>query len=150
MFHPHIWCEHKYWKSWLTGLSKWSAVSCSVNSSDIKSRECVVSVIRVLHLMTKHTNKDEDEGADFESKASNLDDKKKAEASFHVQQSAEVREKSLLRLKYGYFLYKYAWNRYRRPLFMLRSHVRHVFLWMHMLYLICFGLLQRKTHPLQW
>ncbi len=44
-FHPPIWCEHKYWDSCLTGLSKWSAVSCCINSSDIKSRECVVSVI---------------------------------------------------------------------------------------------------------
>ncbi len=23
--HPPIWCEHKYWDSFLTGLSKWSA-----------------------------------------------------------------------------------------------------------------------------
>ncbi len=44
-FHPPIWCENKYWDSCLTGLSKWSAVSCCINSSDIKSRECVVSVI---------------------------------------------------------------------------------------------------------
>ncbi len=51
-----IWCEHKYWDSCLTGLSEWSAV----NSSDIKSRECVMSVISiasafwVLHLMMTH------------------------------------------------------------------------------------------------
>ncbi len=29
-FHPPIWCEHKYWNSCLTGLSKWSAVSCAL------------------------------------------------------------------------------------------------------------------------
>ncbi len=27
--HFFIWCEHKYWDSCLTGLSKWSAVSCA-------------------------------------------------------------------------------------------------------------------------
>ncbi len=49
---------------------------CCINSSDIKSGECVGSVIsiasvfRVLHSMTTHTNQDEDEGADFERKAS--------------------------------------------------------------------------------
>ncbi len=42
-FHPPIWREYKYWDSCLTGLSKWSAVSCCINSSGIKSRECVVS-----------------------------------------------------------------------------------------------------------
>ncbi len=73
-FHPPIWCEHKYWNSCLTGLSKWSAVSCCINSSDIKSRECVVSVISItsafwiLHSMMTHTNQDEEEGADFERK----------------------------------------------------------------------------------
>ncbi len=45
--HPSIWCEHKYWDSFLTGLSKWSDVSCFIHSSDIKSRECVVSVITI-------------------------------------------------------------------------------------------------------
>ncbi len=56
-----IWCEHKYWDSCLTGLSKWSAVSCCINSSGIKSRECVVSVISItsvfcifLHSMMTH------------------------------------------------------------------------------------------------
>ncbi len=84
--HPPIWCEHKYWNSFLTGLSNWSAVSCCINSSDIKSRECVVSVISItsvfwiLHSMT-HTNEDEDEGADFERKASNLDAKRKEEVN---------------------------------------------------------------------
>ncbi len=63
-----IWCEHKYWNSCLTGLSKWSAVSCCINSSGIKSRECVVSVISItsafwlLHSMMTHSNQDE---ADF-------------------------------------------------------------------------------------
>ncbi len=82
-FHPSIWCEHKYWNSCLTGLSKWSAVSCCINSSDIKNRECVVSVISItsafwiLHSMMTHTNQDEDEGADFERKASNSDAKEK-------------------------------------------------------------------------
>ncbi len=33
-----IWCEHKYWNSCLTGLSEWSAVSCCINSSDIKKQ----------------------------------------------------------------------------------------------------------------
>ncbi len=46
-FHPPIWCDHKYWNSCLTGLSEWSAVSCCINSSDIKSRECVESVISI-------------------------------------------------------------------------------------------------------
>ncbi len=36
---------------------------------------------------------------------------------FHVRQSAEVREKCLIRLKYGYFSYINGWIRYRRPLF---------------------------------
>ncbi len=45
-------------------LSKWSAVSCCINSSDIKSRECVVSVISItsafwiLHSMMTHSNQD--------------------------------------------------------------------------------------------
>ncbi len=46
-FHRPIWCEHKYWNSCLTGLSKWSAVSCCINYSGIKSRECVISVISI-------------------------------------------------------------------------------------------------------
>ncbi len=81
--HPPIWCENKYWTSCLTGLSKWSAVSCCINSSGIKSRECVVSVISIasvfwiLHSMMTDTNQDEDEGADFERKASDLDAKRK-------------------------------------------------------------------------
>ncbi len=86
-FHPPIWCEHKYWNRCLTGLSKWSAVSCCIHSSDIKSRECVVSVISftsafwILHSMMTHTNQDEDEEADFERKASNLDAKRKVNKS---------------------------------------------------------------------
>ncbi len=61
-FHPPIWCEHKYWNRCLTGLSKWSAVSCGINSSGIKHRECVVSVVSItsafwiLHSMMTHTN----------------------------------------------------------------------------------------------
>ncbi len=86
-FHPPIWCEHKYWNSVLTGLSKWSAVSCWINSSGIKSRECVVSVVFItsafwiLHSMTTHTNQDENEGADFERKASNSDAKRNKEVN---------------------------------------------------------------------
>ncbi len=63
--HPRVWCEHKYWNSCLTGLSKWSAVSCCINSSGIKSREYAVSVISItsvfwiLHSMMTHTNQDE-------------------------------------------------------------------------------------------
>ncbi len=64
--------------------------------------------------------------------------------------ASEVREKCLLRLKYGYFSYKNTWIRYRRPLFTLRIRVRHVLLWMCMLYLMCFGLLNKNTCPLQW
>ncbi len=81
--YPTIWSEHKYWNSCLTGLSKWSAVSCCINSSDIKSRECVILVIAItsvfwiLHSIMTHTNHDEDEGADFERKVSNLDAKKR-------------------------------------------------------------------------
>ncbi len=87
-FHPSIWCDHKYWNSCLTDLSEWSAVSCCINSSDIKSRECVVSVISItsvfwiLHSMMTHTNQDEDEGADFARKASNLDAKRKEEVNY--------------------------------------------------------------------
>ncbi len=51
--HPPIWCEHEYWTSFLTGLSKWSAVSCCINSSDIKSRYVsvisITSVFWILH-----------------------------------------------------------------------------------------------------
>ncbi len=54
-FHPPIWCEHKYWDSCLTGLSKWSAMSCCINSSGIKSRECVVSVISITSVFWWHT-----------------------------------------------------------------------------------------------
>ncbi len=62
-FHPPIWREHKYRDSCLTGLSKWSVVSCCINSSGIKSRECVVSVISItsvlwiLHSVMTHTNR---------------------------------------------------------------------------------------------
>ncbi len=67
-----------------------------------------------------------------------------------VPQFDEVREKSLLRLKYGYFSYKNTRIRYRRPLFTPRSRVMHVLLWMRVLYLTSFGLLNRNTRPLQW
>ncbi len=56
--------------------------SC-INSSGIKSRECVVSVIsitsvfRILHSMITQTTQDEDERADFERNVSNLDAKRK-------------------------------------------------------------------------
>jgi len=46
-FHPLIWCEHNYWNSCLACLSKWSAVTCCINYSGIKSRECVLSVIYI-------------------------------------------------------------------------------------------------------
>ncbi len=68
---------------------------------------------------------------------------------FCIRQSAEVIEKCLLRLKYGYFSYKNTWIRCKRPLFTPRSCVRHVLLWMRTLYLTCFGLLKRNTCPLQ-
>ncbi len=48
--HPTHWCEYMYWNSCLTGLSKWSAVTCCINYSGIKSRECVVSVISITSL----------------------------------------------------------------------------------------------------
>ncbi len=86
--YPTHWCEHMYWDSCLTGLSKWSAVSCCINSSDIKSREYVVTVISItsvfwiLHSMMTHTNQDEDEGSDFERKASNLNAKRKEEVNY--------------------------------------------------------------------
>ncbi len=44
-------------------------------------------------------------------------------------------KKCLLRLKYGYFSYKNAWIRYRRPSFTPQSRVRHVLLRMRALYL---------------
>ncbi len=64
-------------------------MSFCINSSDFKSRECVVSVISItsasafgiLHSMMTHKNQDEDEGADFERKASNLDAKRKEEVN---------------------------------------------------------------------
>ncbi len=81
------WCEHKYWISCLTGFSKWSAVSGCINSSGKKNRKYAVSVISInsvfwiFHSMMTHTNQDEDEGADFERKASNLDAKRKEEVN---------------------------------------------------------------------
>ncbi len=54
------------------------------------------------------------------------------------------------RLKYGYFSYKNPWIRYRRPLFTPWSCVRHILLWMHMLYLLFCGLLNRNNRRLQW
>ncbi len=65
---------------------------------------------------------------------------------FHVQQSAEVRKKCLLHLKYGYLSQKISWIHYRRPLFTPQSHVMHDLLWMRTLYLTCFGLCNRNTH----
>ncbi len=58
-----------------------------INSSDIKSRERVVSVIAItsvfwiLRSMMTHTNQDEDEGADFVRKASNLDANRQEEVN---------------------------------------------------------------------
>ncbi len=97
--YPTIWCEHKYWNSCLTSLSKWSAVSCCIHSSDIKSTECVVLVIAItsvfwiLHSMMTHTNQYEDEGADFERKASNLDAKKKRKSIRAIAKTKDM-EKS--------------------------------------------------------
>ncbi len=68
-------------------LSEWSVVSCCIHYSGIKSRECVISVISItsafwiLHSMMTHTNQYEDEGADFEIKAGNLDAKIKEEVN---------------------------------------------------------------------
>ncbi len=62
---------------------------------------------------------------------------------FHIWQIAEVREKHLLHLKYGYFSYKNAWIRYKRPLFMPRSCVRHILLFDVR---TSFGLLNKNTH----
>ncbi len=45
---------------------------------------------------------------------------------FCICQLDEVREKFLLRLKYGYLSLKNAWIRYRRLLFTPRSRVKHV------------------------
>ncbi len=96
--HPTHWCEYKYWDSCLTGLSKWSAVSCCISSSDIKSREYVVSVISItsvfwiLHSMMTHTNQDEDEGSDFERKASNLNAKRKEEVNYSSSKNKGHRE----------------------------------------------------------
>ncbi len=63
----------------------------------------------------------------------------------NVWQSAEVRKKCLLDLKHGYVCYKNAWIRYRRPLFTLRSHVRHVLLWIRALFFMYSGLLTKST-----
>ncbi len=41
------WCEHQYWDSCLTGLSKLSAVSVALIVQVFKARECVVSVISI-------------------------------------------------------------------------------------------------------
>ncbi len=64
---------------------------------------------------------------------------------FRLWRIAEVRKWCLYRFKYGYFSYKNAWIRYRRPLFSSRSHVRRVLIWMDALYLTTFGLLKKKT-----
>ncbi len=52
-----------------------------INYSDIKSRECVVSVITITSAFDDDTNQDEDEGANFERKASNVDAKRKEEVN---------------------------------------------------------------------
>ncbi len=69
---------------------------------------------------------------------------------FRLWRLEEVREMCLLCLKYGYFSYKNAWICNRRPLFIPRSHVRHVFLWIRALYSMCFGRCNRNTRWLQW
>ncbi len=59
----------------------------------------------------------------------------------------------LLRLKSGYFSYKNAWIRYRRPLFTPRSRVRHILLRMRTLYFTSSGLLTKSTrlpHSKAW
>ncbi len=50
-------------------------------------------------------------------------------------------------LRQRYFSYKNTSIHYRRPLFTPRSRVRHVLLWMCMLYLTTFGLLKKKHPP---
>ncbi len=67
-----------------------------------------------------------------------------------VRQSAEVRKKCLLRLKYGYLSYKNAWIRYRRPLFTPRSRVKDVLLQMRALYFMSSELLTKNTHLPHW
>ncbi len=66
----------------------------------------------------------------------------------NVWQSAEVRKKCLLDLKHGYVCYKNAWIRYRRPLFTLRSHVRHVLLRIRVLFFKMYSGLLTKSTPL--
>ncbi len=80
----------------LIGLSKWSAVSCCINYSGIKSRECVVLVISItpvfwiLHSMMTLTNQDKDEGADFERKASNLDAKERRKSIRAISKTKDM------------------------------------------------------------
>ncbi len=74
------WHFHQLYREYFKTLNIFSlngnlfTVSCCINSSDIKSRECVVSVISITSTFWNlESNQDEDEGADFERKASNLD-----------------------------------------------------------------------------
>ncbi len=63
---------------------------------------------------------------------------------FRVQQSAEVRKKCLLRLKYEYLSYKNAWIRYSRPLFtyLLLEAFIHV-----MLSFVAWSHRSHRSHP---
>ncbi len=74
------WHFHQLYREYFKTLNIFSlngnlfTVSCCINSSDIKSRECVVSVLSITSTFWNlESNQDEDEGADFERKASNLD-----------------------------------------------------------------------------
>ncbi len=66
---------------------------------------------------------------------------------FRLWQLAEVRKRCLYYFKYGYLPYKNASICYRRPLFTPRSHVMRILIWMHMLYLTTFDLLNTTTRP---
>ncbi len=59
--------------------------------------------------------------------------------------SVEVTKKCLLHWKYGYFSYKNAWIRCRRPLFTPWSCVRHVLLRIRTLYFTSSGLFTKST-----
>ncbi len=63
---------------------------------------------------------------------------------FHLRQLGEVKE---MGFKYGYFSYKNTSICNRRPLFTPLSCVRHVLIWMDVLYLNTFGLLNKNTGP---
>ncbi len=84
--HPSIWCEQKYWDSFLTGLSEWSDVSGSLIIQILKAGNVSYQLYPLLLYSEScirwwHTNQDEDEGAGFVRKASNVDAKRKDEVN---------------------------------------------------------------------